>query len=344
MANKEKKTPEQKKETQSEKAKALKKFGKWCIIIFLVAMPVALVITYMTKVITKETSTVKQISIAKLNEQGLTDEPLLSREDIAKGIKFGVRTEDTPDVNVTGLCDELTDELESELWEDPECEILCTRSLEGGTTSIFVTVSTVMEIDSTTDRIITTFMNNELCKKNVDILRVKVNDRLTEQTVLRDSNGLKPISFDLGKRTLVVSEDAQLKQALYNTTLKTQGLMERVEILQDQQEKMLVLKISAEDTPYTDEIFDDYLTIYSEVYKYLGNNASNTVFIDLSLSDGSLATWIDIYRAYEYGYFLSNFKDNISGMGYTLQFHILNSASTGSVSTSMQQILNRLME
>lgn len=344
MANKEKKTPEQKKETQSEKAKALKKFGKWCIIIFLVAMPVALVISYMTKVITKETATVKQISIAKLNEQGLTDEPLLSREDIAKGIKFGVRTEDTPDVNVTGLCDELTDELESELWEDPECEILCTRSLEGGTTSIFVTVSTVMEIDSTTDRIITTFINNELCKKNVDILRVKVNDRLTEQTVLRDSNGLKPISFDLGKRTLVVSEDAQLKQALYNTTLKTKGLMERVEILQDQQEKMLVLKISAEDTPYTDEIFDDYLTIYSEVYKYLGNNASNTVFIDLSLSDGSLATWIDIYRAYEYGYFLSNFKDNISGMGYTLQFHILNSASTGSVSTSMQQILNRLME
>lgn len=344
MASKEKKTPEQKKETQSEKAKALKKFGKWCIIIFLVAMPVALVITYMTKVITKETATVKQISIAKLNEQGLTDEPLLSREDIAKGIKFGVRTEDTPEVNVTSLCDELLDELESELWEDPECEILCTRSLEGGTTSIFVTVSTVMEIDSTTDKIITTFMNNELCKKNVDILRVKVNDRLTEQTVLRDSNRLDPISFDLGKRTLVVSEDAQLKQALYNTTLKTQGLMERVEILQDQQEKMLVLKISAEDTAYTDEIFDDYLTIYSEVYKYLGNNASNTVFIDLSLSDGSLATWIDIYRAYEYGYFLSNFKDNISGMGYTLQFHILNSASTGSVSTSMQQILNRLME
>lgn len=323
-------------EKKESRRKLFKKIAKLGLISFFVIIPVLWGVNRIHYRVENSLDNSKRMSVARLDETGLTDNLLISKEELQAELIYGVLEDAKPQINITQAIDQLLQEILDQFWLDDTivAEGSYSTKMEMISVSLVITTQYPQEAVSW---VFNKYANDTELNQNFDRLTLIVNGELYEQTKLRVS---------LGKSWVPVSSVALIGNSLDLDDLKQSIKNESVDLMFSTMSFSSTKSLIFITGVYNPEleapnVLDGYFNMFGCFYKYIGENPDVTIVFRLTGNKGSVETWFDAPRVMQYGTVLNSLQGN-SKQGFILQFHKVLGYWKGDLAEQLSELFIKL--
>lgn len=278
----------------------------------------------------------KRISIARLNESGLVEEPLVSLEEYNQKLKYGIFSEARPVVNVMAICEVFEQNISEHFWMDSDLFVEANRSLDMELVTVTIRVNTSIDNLLVSDYVMSLYSGTQLFYENIDRVVLIVNDvSIYEQTILRMRREMPYVRWQHSDVNDAIEVDVD-NNIVYDID---NG---KVTMYHSAQEQCYWVYYDVGDMD-SGEAVDLFFNAFSRAYEFIDGNPEETTMISVRTADDSVMSgWYDMFRMYQYGYVVNSLEEE-SRPGYILQYHMTYCSIRGTLKSIIDALFNNIV-
>ena len=324
------------KDTKEKRNKKLKKIITTTVISAVIGIPLLWGAVSLFDNVSDSISNSKAIRVARLDEDGLTSDAMLTQQEISERITRGVLPNASTSGDTLVICDKLKDDVLNAFWMEQSMSIESNRALTMATVTGIYTVNSSLDAKEVADTFFRLYESTDEYRNTFDRLLVSVNGRIFEHSRLRLEGELNPAE-------LTLPEDASS-----NTEITDRISLDGLTELSDSQvneyyhDGINYLLFEKEECSSVDNLLNDYFYLFNELYRVVGETPKTSVVLRIECGDSSIVILVDAFKAYEYGYNIGEL-DALAQYGYVMQFHDMYALIAGSARSTLDSLYYGLL-
>lgn len=324
------------KDTKDKKNKKLKKVITTTVISAVIGIPILRGAVSLFDNVSDSINNSKAIRVARLDEDGLTSDAMLTQQEFSERITSGVLPNASTSGDTLVVCDKLKDDVLNAFWMEQSMSIESNRALTMATVTGIYTVNSSLDAKEVADTFFRLYENTDEYRNTFDRLLVSVNGRIFEHSRLRLEGGLN-------QAELTLPEDASS-----NTEITDRISLDGLTELSDSQiteyyyDGINYLLFEKDECSSVDNLLNDYFYLFNELYRVVGETPKISVVLRIECGDSSIVILVDAFKAYEYGYNIGEL-DALAQYGYVMQFHDVYALIAGSARATLDSLYYGLL-